>query len=299
MLKRLALKKGDTIGVLSTARWVEKEVIENTETVLRSWGLNPVFGETMRAKYNQFAGDDNLRAKELQSFLDNPEIKAILCARGGYGTLRIIDAIDFTQFMLNPKLICGFSDITVLLNHITDKIGIPTLHSAMAINFSTNSNEALNSLRNFLFGETPTYLIDAHPLNKIGSAQGKLMGGNLSILYALLGTKYGFSTRGKILFLEDVDEYLYHIDRMMMSLKLAGKLDNIAGLIVGGLSDMKDNTIPFGKTAEEIILEHVNHLNIPICFQFPAGHQQDNRALLFGKTVELNCDEAQVVINYK
>lgn len=298
MLNRLAVKPGDKIGILSTARWMDQTEMKFADELLLSWGLKPVYGETITARSEQFAGDDNLRSKDLQTFLDDADIKAILCARGGYGTIRIMDKIDFTGFMNNPKFICGFSDITVLFAHITDKLGIPVLHSAMPFTFPNNSEAALQTLKDALFGIAPAYSIPAHPLNIFGETEAELIGGNLSILYSLLGTKYGFSTSGKILFIEDIDEYRYHIDRMMWSMKLAGKLHPLKGLIIGGLTDIKDNLVPFGKSAESIILEQVQELNIPVCFGFPAGHQDDNRALYLGRKVVLKTEKTHSSLTY-
>ena len=298
MLNRLAVKQGDKIGILSTARWIEKNELEFADQLLRSWGLIPVYGETIFAKDGQFAGDDMLRANNLQTFLDDPDIRAIICARGGYGTIRIMNKIDFTGFMNTPKFICGFSDMTVLFSHITDKLGMSVIHSGMPFTFPKNSTASLETLKNCLFGIAPEYDIPANSNNILGETSGVLIGGNLSILYSLLGTKFGFSSAGKILFIEDIDEYLYHIDRMMWSLKLAGKLENIIGLVIGGMTDLKDNQVPFGISAETIILEQVKELNIPVCFGFPVGHQDDNRALYLGREIHLKTDSEKSSLIY-
>ncbi len=298
MLNRLAVKQGDKIGILSTARWIERKELEFADQLLRSWGLIPVYGETIFAKDGQFAGDDMLRANNLQTFLDDPDIRAIICARGGYGTIRIMNKIDFTGFMNTPKFICGFSDMTVLFSHITDKLGMPVIHSGMPFTFPKNSTASLETLKNCLFGIAPEYDIPANSNNILGETSGVLIGGNLSILYSLLGTKFGFSSAGKILFIEDIDEYLYHIDRMMWSLKLAGKLENIIGLVIGGMTDLKDNQVPFGISAETIILEQVKELNIPVCFGFPVGHQDDNRALYLGREIHLKTDSEKSSLIY-
>ncbi len=298
MVNRLAVKPGDKIGILSTARWIERKEMEFADELLRSWGLVPVYGESISSKEGQFAGDDGIRAKNLQQFLDNAEIRAIICARGGYGTIRIMEKIDFTGFMLSPKFICGFSDMTVLFNHITDKLGLPVIHSAMPFTFPKNSSASLESLKNLLFGIMPEYTIAPDASNVYGEASGILIGGNLSILYSLLGTRFGFSSAGKILFIEDVDEYLYHIDRMMWSLKLAGKLDHLKGVVIGGMTELKDNQVPFGRTVENIILEQFKEYDIPVCFGFPAGHQDDNRALYLGKEVLLKTSPEQSIIKY-
>ena len=299
MLNRMALHKGDKVGVLSTARWIEEQELKEANELLRSWGLIPVYGKSIGAKFNQFAGEDSLRAENLQAFLDDPEIKAIICARGGYGTIRIIDRIDFTGFMANPKFICGYSDITVLHAHINDKLGLPTIHSTMPFSFSRNSMLAKQTLENALFGNALNIQTEPHPLNNFGTAEGILIGGNLSILYSLLGTRFGFSTAHKILFIEDIDEYLYHIDRMMISLKLAGKLDAVKAIIVGGMTDMKDNKVKFGTSAEEIIATHVQPYNIPVCYGFPAGHIDDNRAMIFGSKIELQITAEGTLLSYQ
>lgn len=298
MLKRFTLHEGDTIGILSTARWIDEKELATSDAIFRSWGLNPVYGNTISARENQFAGNDDLRAQNLQSFMDNPEIKAIVCARGGYGTIRIIDKLDFTGFMEHPKFICGYSDITVLHAHINDKLGLPTVHSTMPFSFERNTDAALSTFKSILFGSPASITTNTHSLNKQGVAEGILIGGNLSILYSLLGTKFGFSTGHKILFFEDIDEYLYHIDRMLYSFKLAGKLDFVKGVIVGGMTDMKDNKVKFGTTAEEIIAAHLEPYNIPVCYAFPAGHIDDNRALLLGSKVRLTVGEHEVSLNY-
>jgi len=283
------LKKGDKIGVLACARKISADEIQPAIDILNSWGLEVILSKNLFCVDNQFAGTDEERAEDLQAMLDNTSVKAVISARGGYGTMRVIDKIDFTQFKKNPKWVLGYSDITALLSHINN-IGIETLHATMPINFTKNA-EATETLRKALFGEHLNYTVNAHPLNRKGTAEAELTGGNLSILYALSGSVSDINTKGKILFIEDLDEYLYHIDRMMLNLKRSGKLDDLAGLIVGGMSDMRDNTVPFGKTAEEIIFEAVKEYNYPVCFNFPAGHVDRNLALYFGRKVKLKVAE--------
>jgi muramoyltetrapeptide carboxypeptidase len=228
----------------------------------------------------------------MQMMLDHPEVKAIFCARGGYGTVRIIDRLNFDYFEQHPKWIVGYSDITALHSHIHTQFGIETLHAIMPVNFGeAGSDVAVESLRDVLFGEAPDYHIPAAPLHIEGEARGILTGGNLSILYSLSATSSDIDTEGKILFIEDLDEYLYHIDRMMINLHRAGKLSNLKGLIVGGMSRMNDNKVPFGKNAEEIIYDYASGLNIPVCFGFPAGHQPDNRALILGREVNMSVSQ--------
>jgi muramoyltetrapeptide carboxypeptidase len=279
------LKKGDKIGIAATARKVSMDELEPAITAFKNWGLEVVLGKNLFQSQDQFAGTDQERAEDLQIMLDDPSINAIIGARGGYGTLRIIDQLDFDLFRKDPKWIIGFSDLTVLHSHIHN-LNIETLHAKMLINF-TKDGTSSQTLKMALFGELKQHEIPTHTLNRKGTAQGQLIGGNLSLLYALTGSVSDLDTRGKILFIEDLDEYLYHIDRMMMNLKRSGKLNALAGLVVGGMSDMKDNKIPFGKNAEEIILDAVREFDYPVCFQFPAGHVDTNLALYLGRTTQL------------
>jgi len=248
---------------------------------------------------HQYSGTDDERAADLQMMLNDREIKAIICARGGYGTVRIIDQLDFSTFEQYPKWIVGYSDITVLHSHINTQFGIETLHATMPINFADEgAKPAVESLRSALFGEAPAYNIPAHPLNRPGDISGQLSGGNLSILYSLSGTPSDIQTRDKILFIEDLDEYLYHIDRMMMNMKRGGKLSEIKALIVGGMTKMNNNTVPFGRQADEMIAEYAREAGIPVCFNFPAGHITDNRALIMGREVELHITGSGVTLQF-
>lgn len=280
------LKKGDKIGIVACARKISKEELQPAVDVFSSWGLEVVYGKNLFNADHQFSGTDAERAEDLQSMLDNASVKAVISARGGYGTVRIIDKIDFTTFNKDPKWLIGYSDLTVLHSHVYN-LGVETLHATMPINFAVNA-EAVETLRKVLFDETLSYDVSAHSLNRSGNAEAELVGGNLSLLYALSGSVSDLDTRGKILFIEDLDEYLYHIDRMMLNLKRSGKLENLAGLIVGGMSDMKDNAVPFGKTAEEIVLEAIKEYDFPVCFNFPAGHVDRNLALIIGRKVKMN-----------
>jgi muramoyltetrapeptide carboxypeptidase len=286
MISPKHLHKNDTVAIVSTARKISLNEIQPAIKLLESWDLNVKIGRTIGLEKHQFAGSDEERITDFQKMLDNDEINAIWCARGGYGTVRIIDALDFTQFKKNPKWMIGYSDVTVLHNHINN-LGFETLHATMPINVAKNSTEALNSLKEALFGNKLSCSIKSDKLNKPGNATGQLVGGNLSMLYSLLGSSTSIDTKDKILFIEDLDEYLYHIDRMMQNLNRNGYFKNLKGLIVGSMSEMNDNDIPFGKTAEVIILDVCNDYNFPICFGFPAGHIDDNRALIFGRTAKL------------
>jgi len=223
--------------------------------------------------------------------LDDTEIKAIFCARGGYGSVRIIDLLNFESFKKHPKWFVGYSDVTVFHSHINKNLDVQTLHASMPINFPENTALALNGLFEVLKGESPVYITEINPMNKKGITEGILTGGNLSVLYSLMGSGSFPDMENKILFIEDLDEYLYHIDRMMMGLKRAGMLDKLNGLIIGGMTDMNDNEVPFGKTAYETIKEAVAAYDYPVCFGFPAGHFNNNRPLIMGAKVKLDVND--------
>ena len=280
------LKPGDTIALISTARKVSKEELNFAVKLLESWGLKVPFGKNLFQEEYQFAGSVEQRTQDLQDALDNENVKAILFVRGGYGSVQVVDHIDWSEFQKTPKWMIGFSDITVFHSHIHQNFGIPTLHAAMPITYPKNSESSLENVRKVLFGEKVSYQIEAHPFNREGKAEAEIVGGNLSILYSLLASESQMNTDGKILFIEDLDEYLYHIDRMMQALKRAGMLKNLAGLIIGGMSDMNDNTISFGKTAEEIIRDVVSEYKYPVAFGFPAGHIDDNNPIVLGEEVK-------------
>ena len=286
---------GDKIGIISTARKISLEELKPSIKLLEEWGLKVVFGKNLFEEDNQFSGTVTQRSSDLQSMIDDDSIKAILCARGGYGTVQIIDKVDFSHLIKNPKWIIGYSDVTVLHSHL-HQLGITSLHATMPINFEKNTPKALESLKSALFGLGNLTEIDHHHFNRFGKVEGEIVGGNLSILYSLLGSDSDINTEGKILFIEDLDEYLYHVDRIMINLKRNGKLKNLKALIIGGMSDMNDNTIPFGKTAEEIILEYIKEFDFPVCFNFPAGHLDDNRTLVFGKECTLEINENGVIL---
>tara|TARA_B100001250_G_scaffold368632_1_gene351432 strand:- start:96 stop:992 length:897 start_codon:yes stop_codon:yes gene_type:complete len=272
---------GDKIGIISTARKISLIELTPALHILESWGLELVFGRFLFEENNQFSGNIRQRTIDLQNMIDDDSIKAILCARGGYGTVQIIDKIDFNNLLSNPKWIIGYSDVTVLHSHL-NRIGIASLHATMPINFSKNTKESLESLRKAIFGIENIIKIPLNKFNQLGSVETEIVGGNLSILYSLLGSESDLNTSGKILFIEDLDEYLYHIDRMMINLQRNGKFKNLKGMIIGGMNDMHDNDIPFGKTINEIILTYIKKYNFPICFGFPAGHLNDNRAFTLG-----------------
>lgn len=282
------LKKGDTIAIVATARKNIDDNLKFATDLLNSWGLNVKIGSTIGLDLNQLAGTDTQRAKDFQDQMDNSNIKAIWCVRGGYGTVRMIDLLDFTKFKLSPKWIIGFSDVTVLHNHL-NTMGFKSIHGIMPVS-SKATEDAKETLRISLFGEKLKYEINTHPMNKMGRASGELVGGNLSILYSLMGSKSAINCDDKILFIEDLDEYLYHIDRMMMNLSRNGCLESIKGIIVGAMTKMKDNDIPWGKDALQIIEDVTKKYDIPIIYDFPAGHISDNRALIMGNKVLINVD---------
>ena len=281
-----SLQKGDTIALVATARKNIDDNLKPAIDLLHSWGLEVVIGKTIGLDNNQLAGTDEERAADFQQQLDNPNIKAIWCVRGGYGTVRMIDLLDFTKFKKSPKWIVGFSDVTVIHSYINN-LNIATIHGTMPITIAKASLESIESLRKSLFGESLNYKIPFDVANRLGNAKGEIVGGNLSILYSLMGSNAQIDCKGKILFIEDLDEYLYHIDRMMMSLKRCGCFEDLNGLIVGTMTKMKDNDIPWGKNANQIIEDVTKGYSFPVLYNFPAGHFRDNRALIFGKQVSL------------
>lgn len=291
------LKKGDTVAILATARKIDEPTLQPAIKLLESWGLKVVLGKTIGREENQLAGADWYRATDFQEMLDNPNVKAIWAAKGGYGTVRIIDRIDFTNFKKNPKWIMGFSDVTVLHSHI-NKMNIETIHSMMALSTKTASAQAIETLRKSLFGEVLSYKTAAHAFNRVGKASGEIVGGNLSVLYSILGSESETNLDGKILFIEDLDEYLYHIDRMMMNLKRSGKLSGIKALVIGGMTSMNDNDIPWGKNSFEIIQDIVKEYKFPILYDFPAGHIKDNRALIFGRNVSVDITASSATLQF-
>jgi len=295
------LQKGDTVAIVATARKNIDDNLKPAIDLLKSWGLEVKVGSTIGLDVNQLAGTDEQRAKDFQEQLDNPNIKMIWCVRGGYGTVRMIDLLDFTKFKQQPKWIVGFSDVTVLHSHL-NTMGFKSIHGIMPVTVAKASKDAKESMKVALFGhERLEYDILPHPMNKFGKAQGELVGGNLSILYSLFGSTSAIDCENKILFIEDLDEYLYHIDRMMMNLKRNGCLESIKGILVGGMTKMKDNDIPWGKDALQIIEDVTKKYNIPIVYNFPAGHIQDNRALPFGSqvTLDVNSECSKVIFEYK
>ena len=275
------LKTGSKIAIAAPARMVTREEMAFGIQWLKDMGFVPVYDDRLFNQYYIFSGDDDTRAAVFQEYLDNEDIDAIWIARGGYGSIRIIDKLDFTQFLQHPKWIIGFSDGTVLHGKLS-RLGVPSLHAAMPFYFANKTLEAKQSLFDALTGKPLQYEIASNPLNRLGKMEGEIIGGNLSVLYGMIGSDTFPELDGKILFIEEVDEYIYHVDRMMRGLKRAGKLEGLKGLIVGGLTQIHDNAHPFGMSVEEVIAEAVSEYDYSVCFGFPAGHFDDNRPLFFG-----------------
>lgn len=288
MIQPPFLQKEDTVAIVAPARWIDQNNYPTIISIIESYGLNVVRGNSTFLTHGPFAGTDQERMEDLQEMIDNPEVKAIFCLRGGYGTIRIIDGLNLGGLITNPKWIIGFSDITILhsaLHHLK----VMTIHGQMPLNFTGRTeNKGLDTLMSTLLGESLSYSLESHELNRTGEAKGKLVGGNVAIFSSLIGTKYDIDTTGKILFIEEVGEYLYRFDRLMYHLKMSGKLNGLAGLIVGGLSDMKDNDPTFGQTVEQIINDVLPDEAYPVCYGFPAGHIKENYPLIFGKEISLS-----------
>jgi muramoyltetrapeptide carboxypeptidase len=285
-----SLRIGDTVAIVPTARAITLEELKDGIALLESWGLRVRQGAGIGRKHFQQAGTARERAADLQSALDDPGVHAIWCARGGYGTAQLLDHVDLRGFQRHPKWIVGFSDITVLHNAL-HRLGVATLHAQMPYNIATKTPETASTLRSALMGEA--YAVAA-PFGTVagrpGECEADVIGGNLSLLYALRGTPYDIDPRGKILFLEDLDELLYHVDRMVMNLHLAGWFKDLAGLVVGSMADMHDlkENDPFGESAEQIIARTVAPFGYPVCYHFPSGHIPDNRALVLGQKAKLS-----------
>ncbi|CAM1356591.1 S66 peptidase family protein [Tenacibaculum halocynthiae] len=296
------LKKGDTIAIVAPAGILKnrKHVIDKAKELAESWGLKVMYGKNMFHQNNHFAGTDDERCQDFQNALDNPNIKAIWCARGGYGSVRILDKLDFSKFKRNPKWVIGYSDITAFHNHIHN-LGIETLHAMMGTSMQDTPEKIAHTITTFkkaLFGEKLEYSVSSSKKNRRGNVEGELVGGNIAILASMLGSKSQISTEGKILFIEEIGEYKYSIDRMLQSLKRANYFTKVKGVIVGGMTKVKKNSTPWGNSIEQLILE-VLPKDIPVMFNFPAGHEPDNRALIFGRNVQLSIDTKKALVIFK
>lgn len=292
------LKPGDLILIVAPAKAIEQEHVFYAKDFLESKGFNVEIGPNCLKKHYYFSGTDEERTSDFQWAIDHTEAKAILCARGGYGSVRIIDRLQWANQLRFPKWIIGFSDITVFHN-LMSVMEIPSIHGTMPLNFMTNSQQALDTLIQAIQGESYTIKCPSSNFNKLGTTSGIITGGNLSIVYSLLGTDLQPNYKNKILYLEDVGEQLYALDRMLYSLKKASILDQISGLIIGGMTDVKDTTTDtIGMQIEDIVLQHFEYRNIPICFNFPAGHIDDNRAVILGKEAVLTITENRTELHF-
>jgi len=293
------LNKGSKVAIVAPARKVTSDEMQLAVSWLKDKGFVPVYDNRLFAQHYIFAGDDEFRATVLQQYLDDEEIEAIWLARGGYGSIRIIDKLDFTRFLQHSKWIIGFSDTTVFHGKL-NRLGCQSIHASMPYCFDKKTFEAKQSLFDALIGKPLKYTFPSHPLNRNGMMEGKITGGNLSVLYGMIGSDSFPETEGKILFIEEVDEYIYHVDRMMNALKRAGKLANLKGLVVGGLTQIHDNPDPFGMSVEEVIAEAVKEYDYPLCFGFPAGHFDDNRTIVFGQEsrIEITAEKSVFLSNF-
>jgi len=287
------LRQGDKIGIVSPARKITFEEVFPTMKMFQRWGLEVVLGSHVFGEHHQFSGTDSQRLQDLQQMFDDPSIKAIMASRGGYGMVRIVDRLDLKRFQAHPKWIVGYSDLTVLHAHLQRNTGIQTLHALMPVSLrdTGSPDPSAESLRKALFGEKIFYKKPLTFYDQTGLTEGELTGGNLSILVNLTGTPSDVDTRDKILFLEDVDEYLYHLDRMMMQMKRSGKLARLKRLIVGGLTGMRDNEVPYCAAPQQIVLDAVSAYGYPVCMDFPAGHGERNLALYLGRKARLTVDK--------
>ncbi|WP_241697168.1 S66 peptidase family protein [Winogradskyella eckloniae] len=297
------LKAGDTVAIVAPSGILknrEREVQQALD-LLKSWGLHAIVGKHVFSKSNHFAGTDDERCEDLQNAMDDPKISAIWCARGGYGTVRILDKLNYTAFKKKPKWIIGYSDITALHNQIHNE-GFQSLHALMCVSLTKDLNDvktAVSTFKSAIFGQPEDYTLEASQYNREGETSGELIGGNLTMLHTMLGSDTSLDTSGKILFIEEIGEYKYHIDRMLQSMKRAGYFDNLNGLVVGDMSRMRKNTTLWGTSVEQLILDALADYDFPITFNMPAGHEKDNRALVLGKVVDLKVDKSGSKLAYK
>jgi muramoyltetrapeptide carboxypeptidase len=291
------LKEGDLIYITAPAKAIDKKAVMFAKNWLEKQGFSVLISQHCLGEHNYFSGTDVERLQDFQFGINHPEVKAILCARGGYGCVRILDSINWAGMLREPKWIGGFSDVTVF-HHRLQKLGIASLHSTMPLNFEKNTPQALETFKSALSGKSCKIDCSKSEGNKFGTAEGEIVGGNLSIIYSLLGTPDAYSFKDKILFLEDLSEQWYHIDRMFFALQKCGALDQIKGLILGGFTDMKDTEKTFGLKLKEIVLQHFTFRKIPIVFDFPVGHFEDNRTIIIGKKAVLKSKLDKVELAY-
>ncbi|WP_395360183.1 S66 peptidase family protein [Gaetbulibacter aestuarii] len=296
------LKQGDTVAIVAPSGILKNKEhdIDLAERLLRSWGLHPVLGENLFSKDHHFAGTDAERTEDFQKALDDPSIKAIWCARGGYGSVRILDHLDWTTFKKHPKWVIGYSDITALHNQIHNE-GVESIHAIMCSSLQDDKAPIEKSIESFkaaISGQPLSYKLKPSKYNRPGTATGELVGGNLTLLHTMLGSKTSINTEGKILFIEEIGEYKYHIDRMLQSLKRAGYFDHCKGLIVGDMTKLRKNTTKWGSSVEQLILDALQDYDFPIAFKMPAGHEDDNRAMILGRTIDLTVAKSGSTINF-
>ncbi|MBU2926940.1 LD-carboxypeptidase [Winogradskyella psychrotolerans] len=296
------LKAGDTVAIVAPSGILKSREgeVQQAVALLKSWGLHAVVGKHVFSKANHFAGADEERCEDLQNAMDDPKISAIWCARGGYGTVRILDKLNYTKFKKHPKWVIGYSDITALHNQVHNE-GFESLHAIMCVSLTTDLTKIAASVETFktaLFGSPTDYTLKGSDHNRVGETSGELVGGNLTMLHTMLGSKESLDTSGKILFIEEIGEYKYHIDRMLQSLKRAGYFENLNGLVVGDMSRMRKNTTLWGTSVEQLILDALEDYDFPITFNMPAGHEKDNRALVLGRTVELTVTKEQSTLKF-
>ncbi|MDX1650908.1 MAG: LD-carboxypeptidase [Brumimicrobium sp.] len=297
MKKPRFLKKGDTVAILAPAKAIEEAHIERAKTLWQNAGFKVLVSENCLGSHHYFSGTDAERTTDFQRAIDDEKVRAIICARGGYGCIRILDRINWASFLEDPKWVLGFSDITIFHQKLA-KLGVCSVHSTMPLNYKENSSEAIETMFDVTQGKKVTFQWESSPFVKKGRTEGALIGGNLSVLCGLIGTKDMPDYTDRILFLEEVGEHLYAVDRMFYQLEKSGILDGIRGLIVGGFTNMKDTEVPFGSCLEEIINKHFQYRNIPVAFGFPAGHIDDNRALLLGSQALLEVGKDNCSLNF-
>ncbi len=294
------LKAGDTVAIVAPSGVLKNRTkeVQQAKALLKSWGLHAIVGKHVFSQANHFAGTDDERCEDFQNALDDPKVSAIWCARGGYGTVRILDKLDYTKFKQNPKWLIGYSDITALHNQFHN-VGTESIHAMMCTSLQDDLStikETLSTFKDAIFGKSLSYTIQGSKYNKTGNASAPIVGGNLTMLHTMLGSKTSIDTSGKILFIEEIGEYKYHIDRMLQSLKRAGYFKNCKGVIVGDMTKLRKNTTLWGVSIEQLILDALSDYNFPIAFNMPAGHEKDNRAMIIGRTIQLNVGKGQSTV---
>ena len=297
------LKAGDTVAIVAPSGVLKNRTkeVDQAKAILKSWGLHVVIGQHLFNQANHFAGTDDERCEDFQKALDDPKISAIWCARGGYGTVRILDKLDYTKFKQNPKWLIGYSDITALHNQVHNA-GVESIHALMCTSLQDDLEtikETVSTFKDAIFGKPLSYTLEGSKYNKTGKATAPIVGGNLTMIHTMLGSKTSIDTSGKILFIEEIGEYKYHIDRMLQSLKRAGYFKNCKGVIIGDITKLRKNTTLWGTSIEQLVLDALADYDFPIAFNMPAGHEKDNRAMILGRTVDLTVNNGQSTIIFK